>query len=198
MADFTYIPNHEDEAVDRLANEFRKPRIEGTLKAFVKPFQDLEDTLKDIQELRWIETATGVQLDKLGTIVGEQRFNKTDDTYRRFIKARVQINTSKGLPENLIRLFNTITLATECFYATYRPAEITIMGNVDLLTLGVITAADVLDLCRQIIPAGVTLYHVGSYDPDEPFGFDEDPDAIGFGDVFDASAGGKFAGIDAY
>lgn len=198
MADYEYIPDHEERAVNRLASQFRKPLIEGMLKALVKPMQGIEDAGKDVQELRWLDTATGVQLDLFGTIVGEPRGGKEDETYRRFLRARILINTSEGLAEQVIKIFNTITLSTKTYYATYRPAEITLMANVDLLTLGVISAQQVLELTRQGVAGGVNLYHVGSYDADNPFVFDEDPDGTGFGDVFDAAAGGLFAGIDAY
>jgi len=197
MSDFTPITDHEDEAVARLAAEFRKPRIEGVVRAFVGPFQDQEDALKDIQELRWLETATGLQLDNLGTIVGEKRKGKTDEVYRRFLRARVQINTSKGVAENLIRLFNTITESPESFYATYRPAEITIMASIDIESL-VITPAEILSLCREIIPAGVTLYHIGWYDNGNAFVFEGNPDGFGFSDVFAPTTGGELAAISAF
>lgn len=198
MSDFIPIPDHADQAVERLANQFRKERIEGVVRAFTEPFQGPETTLKDVQELRWLETATGVQLDGLGRIVGEKRKGKTDDAYRRFLKARVQINTSKGIPENLIRLFNTVTESPVSWYATYAPAEITIFASIDLFAL-IVTPEEILSLCREDIPAGVTLHHIGWYDDGNAFIFDDDPgDGEGFSEYGDMSAGGELADISAF
>lgn len=46
----------------------------------------------------------------------------------------------------------------------------------------------------HVIPAGVRLEALGYFE-DEPFGFEGDANAFGFGDVFDVTVGGKFAKV---
>jgi hypothetical protein len=203
MADYTYIGNHVELAKEKLAGEFRKPKIEGFLGALITPWQGLEDAHLQLADLRWVDTAMGVQLDLFGSIVGESRKGKTDEQYRRFIRARILINTSKGLPENLIKLFNLIAETSGAIYMTYRPAEITIFGNSNIENL-IITADEILFLCREIIPAGVTLDHIGYYPGNDGFRTSDywkgaDPDfGKGFDDYFNPGIGGKLAHISAF
>ena len=65
----TYISDHIVRAKNRLIEQYRgKPKIEGVLEAIVAPIQDIEDVLEQLKLERWIETAIGVQLDKIGSL----------------------------------------------------------------------------------------------------------------------------------
>lgn len=92
-----HISDHVARALARLPQQFRgKVKIEALLSALVAPCQDLEDALYALLTERDVETAVGQQLDDLGLIVGELRQGRDDDTYRRFVRARISVNKSKG------------------------------------------------------------------------------------------------------
>lgn len=84
-------------ALARLPQQHRgKVNTEALLSALAGPAQELEDALYQLLTERDIDTAIGTQLDDLGLIVGEARQGRDDDTYRRFVRARISVNRSKG------------------------------------------------------------------------------------------------------
>lgn len=83
--------------------------FQGMLEAFAEVQQDNEDTLIEILRQRDIDNAEGAQLNQWGDIVGELRRTHTDESYRKFIRARISINDSEGDPERLIFILKTLT-----------------------------------------------------------------------------------------
>lgn len=76
--------------------------IKKQMRALMGPFQVLEDTIQaSIVGLR-VNDAVGAQLRILGKIVGEPYAGQDDDTYRRFVRARIATNNSDGLIEDHI------------------------------------------------------------------------------------------------
>lgn len=73
----------------------------GELSANV---QQLEAALFDLIDQTAIGTATGVFLEQLGEIVGEDRGGAIDALYRRYIRARVRANRSSGTFEDVIEV----------------------------------------------------------------------------------------------
>ena len=66
--------NHKTLAESRLATQYRDSiKLIGYIKALLYEADTLESVFKDLLEKRWIETATGVNLDILGSIVGQTR-----------------------------------------------------------------------------------------------------------------------------
>lgn len=78
--------------------------LETLLTIFLKPAQRLENTSIDMLTKRFVDTAEGAQLDVLGRLVGQPRGGLVDDTYRRYIRARVAANNSSGKREELINI----------------------------------------------------------------------------------------------
>lgn len=92
-----HVTNHVERAVARLPQQFRgKVNVEAFVAAVCQPGQDLEDALWDLYSERDVNTAVGDQLDDVGGIVGEERQGRDDDTYRRFVRAKISVNKSKG------------------------------------------------------------------------------------------------------
>lgn len=92
-----HVTDHVARALARLPQQFRgKTNVEALLSALVGPGQDLEDALYALLTERDVDTAVGQQLDDLGGIVGEARQGRNDDDYRRFVRARISVNKSKG------------------------------------------------------------------------------------------------------
>src|SRR3990172_1865011 len=208
---------HGDEAVARLAHQFKEhPLIEGMLRSFVQPIQDLEKTLFDLLQDRGIMTAVGAQLDGLGSIVGESRRGRNDEEYRIGILARVAINTSQGTPENAIAVFGLITGASRVHYCRHYtalvdpagPDSFAFAGGIDGLGFGDLLDISVggvfVDIYFQDINAmdsSVTIFSDVNFEyttenaGEDAFAFDGGIDGLGFGDVFDLTLGGIFAGL---
>ena len=165
----TRIPSHISTAIDRLASQFKtKPRIQGLVRNFVRPMDNIEDELFRILNFRWVDTATGIQLDGMGSIVGERRRGRTDEAYRLAIRTRIAINISKGTPEEVIAIFGLLTGSTDTRIYEYFPGVVEIYGNRNFE------------------------FEYDFYGPDS-FAFAGGVDGLGFGDVFDPDVGGIFA-----
>lgn len=66
--------DHEELAISRLATQFREStNLIAYLKTLLLEANNLEQVFCDLLEKRWIDTAEGVQLDILGSIVGQPR-----------------------------------------------------------------------------------------------------------------------------
>lgn len=66
--------NHKELAESRLATQYRDSvKLIGYIKALLHEADTLEQVFKDLIEKRWIDTSKGVNLDILGSIVGQTR-----------------------------------------------------------------------------------------------------------------------------
>jgi len=66
--------DHKSLAESRLATQYRDSlKLIAYIKALLYEADTLESVLRDLLENRWIETAVGVNLDILGSIVGQSR-----------------------------------------------------------------------------------------------------------------------------
>lgn len=101
---------HVSEGLARLLTQYQeKPVLRGWLKAYLKQVQLLEDATYDVIVKRLIDVAVDEQLDTIGRIVGEQRKDRDDDTYRVFIRARIMINRSQGRTQDMLDALELIT-----------------------------------------------------------------------------------------
>lgn len=55
----------------------------------------------------------GVQLDRIGRLVGQPRSGTDDEHYRYYLRARIRANKSSGTPEEIIAVFQAMLGATE-------------------------------------------------------------------------------------
>lgn len=174
------ITNHDDQALARLAEQFKdQANIAAVIQAFADQIQDAEDALYALINCRTVAYATGATLDAVGEMVGQPRSidgpDATDDeAYRALIYARILINTSYGTAEDVLgflrqigadgaRLFEPGNATLEVY--TTGTLLINDDGLVDALTAA--TAPVELNVIEYTVPA---------------FGFDGDPDALGFGE----------------
>src|SRR6478609_9253756 len=78
---FTVI-DYTEEARTRVTEQFKEqPVFDRYLQLLTKAQIDLENTFKDLLQLRDIDTATGAQLDIIGRIVGQDRELIAADLY---------------------------------------------------------------------------------------------------------------------
>lgn len=66
--------DHQALAISRLATEFREStNLINYIETLLIEANNIENNIQDVVDLRWIDTATGVNLDVLGFIVGQSR-----------------------------------------------------------------------------------------------------------------------------
>lgn len=66
--------NHKELAISRLATQYRDSvKLIAYIQSLLYEADTIEQVFKDLLEKRWVETAEGVNLDILGSIVGQTR-----------------------------------------------------------------------------------------------------------------------------
>jgi hypothetical protein len=74
-----------DEARSRITEQFKeKPIIDKYIRLLIGEWEEMQVVLKDLQQLRSIDTAVGAQLDVIGEIVGRPRGLVTADLFYYF------------------------------------------------------------------------------------------------------------------
>jgi len=193
MYEVEKIDNHYELGIARLIEQYKQS---VNMKAFIKPpidqLQDLEDVAYSLYGLYNIDNNSGIYLDQIGGIVGQQRFGFGDDVYRLLIRARIAINVSGGNPENIINIVRLISGSDDIYYFELYPAafQVGFAGEVDPAL-----ESFIVDAINVASPAGVSLDLVVVFDEDTPFTFgamdgEFDVDR-GFGDEGDPNIGGK-------
>lgn len=179
---------HVDEALANLPEQFKgKANFTALLTAIVDEVQELEGVLLDVFEMSWLDNAADAQLDVIGVLVGEDRKNRDDDTYRLFIRVRILLNTCSGTPDQILAVFalligaaNTLALS-EHFPAAF------------VLEVGgsTVTTSGLLSVLRSAKPAGVNAQLVTSeVEPEADFLFaDSTSEAVSTTQGFDTTSG---------
>lgn len=175
--------DHVASALARLPQQFRdKPKVVSLVTALARSKQSLEDALIDLLLLRYIDTATGPQLDVIGRIVGQPRLQLSDDDYRRYIRARVQTNRSTGTGKRIIRISklilndSTLRVVLRNYGTAGYHAKIldgTVDGDLADILLSFLTDGTVggVRVVLETLPAG----------PDDSFRLGGGPPGLGFG-----------------
>lgn len=168
--------------------------IRKFLAAILASVQDVENALQQLYRERRIDTAVGAQLDVIGKVVGQSRMGLSDDVYRRYCRARIATNRSRGSAEDLIRV-SRLVLADDAVYVHLQRggiASVTVRLEDAVVTHEVARIA--LGFLKQAVAAGVRL--VVEFLPQAPadsFCFLGGP-GKGFGSSQIVADGGKFAG----
>lgn len=192
------IDNHIEKALERLIEQYKgKSRISGFLRAIIKPVQGIEDVFQDLSTQRWLDTATGDLLDRIGNIVGIARnFGESDASYRLRIDTRIIINISNGEPESAISVFQRYLESDLVLYQEAYPGGIIMMSEIEVDDQDTIN--QIYEEIENVIPAGVRVDALGEFDADRAFSIDGDLPGFGFGDATDATEGGGFGEIWLY
>jgi len=186
------IDTHVADARARLLSQFAdSPKLQGLLQSFTEQIQDISNANYDLYTKRWLSSATGVTLDRLGAMVNVEREGLDDDNYRVKIIGEINNQFSSGSNNDIITTAKNVTGASLVIFIEEFPATFILdCRGVDNASL-----ADVPRLKRIIEkskPAGVKfgLFVTSSLDA---FSFAEDIDGLGFGIDNDPSVGGNFA-----
>ena len=103
-----------------------KPNWEAILTAFGNQVQDLEDALYELLTKRSIDSATGVQLDGLGEILGEAREGRDDPAYREALRVRILLNLCESTPEEIIEIMLRASGSSSVEFEEFFPAALTV------------------------------------------------------------------------
>jgi hypothetical protein len=115
------ISNHVERAKKNLMSQYKDSvKFNQLLQALVEELQEIEDVFWDLYTLRYISTAFGYQLDRIGDTVGVVRYGLDDNQYRKRIYSQIILNASNGEAEILIRSLKLLMNATIIEYTEYK------------------------------------------------------------------------------
>lgn len=194
----TKITDHVSQAQARMLSQYADKTIfKDLIEVLCNGIQTLEDYIYEFYGLLDIDTAHNSWLDLIGEIVGQPRYNTTDEIYRALIRAKIGQNSSDGTYEYIMSIFKILTGSvtvklTELDYASIAIwSETEAPASIQSLIYGFIDSA---------VAGGVEVAEVGVYDDMEPFGFVSTTmgslDIYGFGSITGGEAnGGKLGKI---
>lgn len=103
------ITSHTAAALERLVQQFQdKQSVRDLTAALTGTAQGVESALWQLLTERTLDQAIGAQLDVLGQMVGQERAALGDADYRRFIRARIATNRSRGTVENVLTVMRLV------------------------------------------------------------------------------------------
>ena len=194
----TKITTHIEDAKNRLLFQYKNStKLHDLTDAFfLEQVQDIEDALYGLLNRLNIDGSSGIQLDHIGNIVGQEREGFSDTIYRLFLKAKIGQNISCGDIERVLSIWSLITQAGIIELIEAYPAEVDLWTDTPL-DAAIIDIA--FELIQKVVSAGVAVHHVGVFDPDEAFAFEGGgAETKGFGSIYDIELGGKLSYIQAH
>lgn len=191
----TPITDHADVAVSRLPQRYKDPAKtwlvdavdasawEVVLQALVKPAQTFETVANEILSGRGLSVAEGVNLDRIGAIVGQDRKGVGDSRYRQLISGKIAENNSEGTAADLVAIASVLlgTFVNEVDAVEFFPAKVRVEYSLPEgeLTIDPLLVQESMTKARA---AGIGVSTLRYVDADY-FGFDSDPDAGGYGSL---------------
>lgn len=146
--------NHTEVGISRPTSKLKNsPEFIKLLTIFLAKMDELESALLELANQKDIDNVTGIWLDYIGKIVGEDRAGRDDYTYRKYLKLRVSINQSDGTPDTITEIMQTQVSADRARIFEGRYA----WGQVILTEPSSISSLD-LDILDQIRPVGTHLH----------------------------------------
>lgn len=136
-------------------------RIERMTSILVSPYQVLLDVIDVLMNQRSINpkravTASGKTLEIIGAIVGQRKGAITDDAiYMRYIRARVAVNRSSGVSEDLIRIAQLVIGNPSARVVVTSPGVATTRVDVTSSAIDQPTADALLGLLQEAASGGV-------------------------------------------
>jgi len=134
---------------------------------FGNQVQDLENAIRELYFRLDIDRMAGVQLDKIGTIVGQDRLGFADDFYRVLIKVKIGVHVSEGEIERILTAWKLLTSTADVTLTERFPAKIKLTTTT---YLGDTLMNFVKEYSQQILAGGCGIDTVLVEDPSR-FGF---------------------------
>lgn len=177
-----HITNHPDRAEDMLLAQFRNsPNLKAIARNIGYGVQLVEDEAFDVLARMTLKLAGGATLDQWGEVVNEKRGGLLDDDeYRRIIRVRVFVNASWG---SMDEVYIALAELAEPFvyikwYELWPAGMEWYIQRESFMSDGM--AARVGQFAKDMAPAGHAFHVIEA--TDGGFGFEEDEDALGFGE----------------
>lgn len=151
-----HLTDVEARTVTRLLQQHRDatgPGLLEVLEAFGIEHQVLEDVQWTTLDDTAVASAVGVQLDRLGELVGEQRKGLDDEMYRVRIAARILVNRSSGSIAQLVAIFSVLEPDATVQLVEEFPAAFDL--KVNGVAISEAFAAAYLDILNEAKKAGV-------------------------------------------
>jgi hypothetical protein len=190
---FTPINNHVQLALSKLITQYQNSKnLKALITAFSEQIQIIEDTLGDMNVLRYLPYATGQQLDNIGKIVGLPRPpGLSDAQYTLELYGQIKINTSQGQPEQAIQVFQLFTMVPQVRLFEFFPGDVLIESQ--YVPPDDTSFNTIMRILGEVLPAGVRPSGLVSYDPTNPFTYAGVMlPARGYGSVSTPGVGGKY------
>ncbi len=121
-------PDMAAEGIARMLIQYQQaPRLKAFIRAFLTQIGNIDKVSLEVLAGIWLATAIGVQLDRLGKIVGQERGELEDEEYRVLLRGRIFVNRADGQVPQFIELLVDILGLTELVkIREYYPAELRI------------------------------------------------------------------------
>lgn len=102
--------DHVEQGLGRLTSVFSESEnLKSFLAAFLRQLEEVEESLIDLSKQKDLTNITGVWLDYIGYIVGEDRAGREDEEYRQALQLKIAINKSDGTPPVVMDIVKTYT-----------------------------------------------------------------------------------------
>lgn len=158
-------------ALSRLPDRLRRTRFIALVTAIARSRQRFEDTLIEIMAQRSIERAVGPQLDRIGALVRQERDTPDDVVYRRRIRAKIAVNRSSGLIDDLLRIARLV-VNNDAIDLNVESISATAVLEVDGVGISDAAAGDLAAFGQRAVSAGVRLIlHSNVVEDEESFVF---------------------------
>ena len=201
-ADLSYSTSHVEEGKAMLLEQFKdKPRLAALLGVFLGQVQAAESALWQLFSERTVDTAIGVQLDSLGTIVGETRQGLSDADYRTLIRGRIAANKSMGREGDLrdVAFACLGSDSSSVISRTFAPAEVEVTVGDPITAFSPYTVARLLKIaraaCVRLVLRWTQQVESSTFGVSDLYSVSEINQASeGFGWSGDASLGGALTG----
>jgi hypothetical protein len=167
----TYAPtrstDHADRGPERFLQQFKeKAFLEAVLRSYLIQVQKLEAAVWEVVDLRALDLAEGVQLDRIGRIVGRGRNGMVDSLYRQAIRAQIRINRSEGTPVDLDQVADLSVPDGAATFA-FQEGPGFVLVFMDGQAVAPVNGPLVYENLRRSKAAGVRLHLVYYLDPPE-------------------------------
>lgn len=170
--------DHIATALAKLPDQFRdKETWIKSITALVRPMQALEVTLQALLLQRQLDYAAGAQLTTVGRKVGQPRNGVTDDViYRRYVRARVRANRSRGTIEDVIVISVLIVNDEDATHRVHNEGNATMILRIEGVAMTAALSDILIDFLRPAVAAGVRIIlETSEYPPSETFTWDTGP-----------------------
>lgn len=148
-----------------LEQDKEQPNFEKLAKIALARWQDLENLIRDIEQIWLIDTATGRLLKFYGDLANRAKTEGwDDDTYRRWIKLTFQAARSNGTAPELIQLAKDVRPSTSVTLPTFRPEypEAWRMEIPDIPDADIPIVSELFDLATAAPERGYLIFYTPS------------------------------------